>query len=621
MSVIHAPEETPLDLRQLLIPGVLAAAFLIFFARLWYIQVVISDDLKAEANRTGEVVVDTLAPRGEIVDREGRPIAMVRPQWVVTGVPRIAADHPEAIAEIARILGIDPQKIEARLKDASATRDLPTVVYFGNMTIQQATKIAENSERLPGFAVDTRSMRKVADKTSLSHILGYVWKPNDVVEKRLKDQGIKPAEFVGRDGIESLYETQLMGIAGEEKLVVNARMQQIRRLPASAPVAGSELQLSLDLDLQKLAQERLSATPSGKGAVVALDPTSGEVLALVSAPTFDLGLYDGGISQEDYGKLINDESKPLFNRAIAGEYSPGSTFKIVNAISAAIQGKLNLNRTVTCNGGIKIGNRTIKCQNHPAGSLSFYMAMTKSCNSYFIKLAESQGAEQLGDTAHTLGIGERSGIDVPNEKSAFCPTSSFINEQRAKGNWFDGHTANMGIGQGELRATPLQMAQIISLVANEGVAYKPHLVRTVIPPQLGAAPQRIEPVEANHLDVPKDFWSTLRRALVNVIESGTAKSARIDGVVWAGKTGSTEHRRGSQTHSWFVGFAPAENPKIAIAVLVENSGHGGEIAAPIGRDVVKLWLDKLAHKSASPASNSATASAADDAPEESSASL
>ncbi len=423
MSVIHAPEETPLDLRQLLIPAILLSAFLVFFARLWYIQIVSSEDLKAEANQTGEISVDTLAPRGEIVDREGRPLALVRPQWVVTGVPRIAEDNEEAVKEVARILGIDAKKIKDRLKDAEQARDLPTVVHSGSISIEQATKIAENSARLPGFAVDTRSMRKVVSNTALSHVLGYVGKPNDVLEKKLREQGIKPAEFIGRDGIEQLYETDLMGVAGEEKMIVNARRQQIRRLPASAPVAGSDLQLSLDLDLQKLAQDKLAATPSGRGAVVALDPTTGEVLALASAPTFDISLFDGGISKDDYKKLSEDPNKPLFKRAVAGEYSPGSTFKIVNAISAAVQHKLDLNKHVVCNGGIKIGNRTIKCQNHPAGALSFYMAMTKSCNSYFINLAETQGAENLGDTAHTLGIGELTGIDMPGERMALCPTS------------------------------------------------------------------------------------------------------------------------------------------------------------------------------------------------------
>lgn len=610
MSIIHAPEETPLDFRQLLIPGVIFLFLAIYFVRLWYLQVVVSDDLKAEATRTGEISVAVLAPRGQIVDREKRTVAGIQPRWVVTAVPREVKKNEKAIGHVANLLEVTPDTIKKKLVQAERTPDLPVVVYIG-ATIEQATRIAENREQLKGFDVETRTMRTVSNPTSLSHLLGYVGKPNDTLKEKFESEGRTPAQYVGRDGIEQKYELDLMGVEGKERMIIDAKLRPVRRLPGDAPVPGMTLELSLDLDLQKEAQKLLMREDGkGRGAVVAIDPSNGEILALASAPTYDLRDFEGGISKEAYEAYVKDESKPFLKRAIAGQYSPGSTFKIVNAISAAIEGKLDLNHYVTCNGGKKIGNRFVECKNHPSGSLSFYMAMTKSCNSYFIDLAFKQGGGTLGDTAHRLGLGQLTGIDVPGETEAFCPTSSWIAEQEAKQNWFIGHTANMGIGQGELRVTPIQMAQIAALVANGGVAYKPHMVRAKVPPGDGAVRQPIEPEVAIKLDnVPEDFWSTLRRALVNVVDLGTAKGARIEGVKWAGKTGSTENT-GRRTHAWFVGFAPAENPKIAIAVLVENAGHGGDISAPIARKIVKMWLDKQVQKDSMAASNSERASVA-----------
>jgi penicillin-binding protein 2 len=608
MSIIHAPEETPLDFRQLLIPGVIFLFLAVYFVRLWYLQVVISDDLKAEANRTGEISVAILAPRGKIVDRENRVLAGIQPRWVVTAIPRVVTKKDsKAIDHVAQLLEIDRKVIDKKLKDAEGAPDLPTVVYIG-ATIEQATRIAE-SDQLPGFGVETRTLRTVTDSTSFSHLLGYVGRPNATEEERLKDLGRTPAQYVGRDGIENFYEEDLMGVEGKERMIVDARRRPVRRLPGEAPIPGVSLELSLDLDLQKLAEDLLVHGGTGRGAVVAIDPRNGEILTMASAPTYNLADFEGGISKDQYKAYMEDEGKPFLKRAIAGEYSPGSTFKIVNAISAAIKGKLDLNHYVLCEGGTKIGNRFIKCTNHPRGSLSFYMAMTKSCNSYFIDLALKQEGGPLGDTAHELGLGKLTGVDIPGEQEAFCPTTPWINEQRAKQNWFIGHTANMGIGQGELRVTPIQMAQIVSLVANRGTAYKPHVVRAKLPPGEFAVRQPVEPEVVVKLDAPDDFWTTLTRALTNVVASGTAKGARIQGVEWAGKTGSTENT-GPKTHAWFIGFAPAENPTIAIAVLVENAGHGGEIAAPIARQIVKKWLDKQDQKSSTAAANS---SAADDA--------
>lgn len=614
MSIIHAPEETALDLRQLLIPGVILLFLTVYVSRLWFLQVVISDDLKEEASRTQEITTRVLAPRGEIIDRSGHILATVRPRWVVTAIPSEIRKNPKTIQYVADLLRIDVEDIERKLADAASVPDLPTVIYIG-ATIQQATRISE-SNQLTGIGVETRALRTVSNSTDLSHLLGYVGRPNDTEEARLKGQGIVPAEYVGRDGIERVYEAQLCGTEGIERMVVDARRRPLQRMPGEEPIPGQNLELSLDIEVQKLAEKLLSsAGTTGRGAVVAIDPRNGEIIALASAPSFNLMDFEGGISKAKYDAYVADEGKPFLKRPIAGTYSPGSTFKIVNALSAAVNGDLDLNRYVTCNGGTYVGKKFIKCQNHAHGSMNFYSAMAKSCNTYFIDLARRQGAGPLGDMSHMMGLGQKTGIDVPGELQAFCPTTPWVEKQESEGNWYPGHTANMGIGQGELRVTPLQMAQIAAIVGTEGVAYQPHVVRAFIAPGEKGKRTPVEPKETVHLtNVPDGFWKTIRQALTNVIETGTAKGARIQGVQWAGKTGSTENSRGPKTHAWFVGFAPAENPTIAIAVLVENAGHGGDVSAPIARQVVNLWLERQGQKPASASRNADPAEEADSAP-------
>ncbi len=581
MSVIHTPRKNILDERQAMVPAMLALAIVFFLVRLWYIQVVRSESLAAMGVSTGIDEVMRIAPRGRIVDRNGALLAGVKQNAVVTAVYDVVKDHPESIVEVSRLLGVDPSFFERALKEASWDPYTPSPIYIGAPP-EAASYIAEAGERLPGISLELQPTRFYAEPLSLSHVLGYVWKPSEREVKRLKEAGVEPMKFVGRDALESRYEKDLMGVAGTEILAVDPQMRPLRTIRVENPVPGDELVLAIDLRLQRVAMEVLRGR---RGAVVATDPRTGEVLCLASSPSYDIHMFDNGISQEKYALLMADVAKPLLKRAISGAYPPGSTFKIVTSIAAQLGGIFDPERPALCRGYFMLGKRRVGCLG-THGSISFHEAMTRSCNAYFSDLAHRAGGENMRLACEKIGLAGKQGIDISGESPGIVPTAEWVEEKKLT--WNPGDTVNMGIGQGYLALTPLQMNSVISVVANRGKVYSPHLVmRRVDDAEKSHA---VKPILRSDLQLPDSFWDTLQAALVNVVAAGTARSAFIEGLSWGGKTGSAQHRLASQTHGWFVGYAPAEDPRIAITVIVEAAGHGGSVAAPIAKEVVKRYL-------------------------------
>lgn len=606
MSVIHAPEETPLDARQLILPIFLIVSFVIFLGRLWYLQVVLAADLREKAVQTSEIEVSRLAPRGLIVDRHGKLLAGVRPKLVITAIPSQARKNPDAIQYVADLLEIDVKEVERAIEDGNYRPHLPTTVFVG-APLRAATTIAEAGDRLPGFGVQSQAMRTYPDPINFAHLLGYVWIPTDRDEERLKEDGIRPADYVGRDGIERTYERELMGRPGAEKMAVDAKRRPVRTLGEDNPIPGTKLVLGIDAELQKVAMAQLAGR---RGSVVILDPRNGEILCLASSPTYDASWFIGGISNARYKSLNSNPAKPLFKRAIGASYAPGSTFKIVTAIAVMRSGKFNPNRTHYCPGYYQVGNKKFRCNNHAPGmTLAFRQAMAKSCNSYFGSWAEAVGPEALRNACDELHLGERTGIDVPGEAAGNVPTEEWLRRTYDR-DWYRGDTVNMGIGQGGLTLTPLQMVSLAAAVANRGTVYRPHVVRAFQP--FREQPQSYLPEILSQVKAEESFWSVMQDAMVEVIETGTAKRAQIRGVKWAGKTGSAENNRGV-TDSWFIGYAPAQNPTVAICVMIENAGHGGEVAAPIAGRVLRHYFKVDAPEAAS--SNSTAASVAPTASE------
>jgi penicillin-binding protein 2 len=599
MSVIHAPSRPNMDSRILAFPAAMLVLLSVLFFRLWYFQVVRSQELTDRADATRSDEVTKPAPRGFIYDRNGELLAGLKPQIVVSVTYSQLDKKSDEVANLAAKLGLTEKVLRPKLENAKRTPSFPVPILIG-VPSDLAESLADQRHDFPGVNVDLVPTRYYPDGTDYSHVLGVVRLPRKADLARLKALNIQPASFVGQSGVEKSYEKDLMGTAGKEVVDIDSKRHPIRVVKRENSVPGNDLVLSLDSKIQHLATQEM-AEHNYAGAVVALDPKTGELLCMVSSPTFDQNLFQGGISKDAYQKLLDDPNTPLESRACDSSYSPGSTFKIVTSLAAYEKGIFDPDRPVDCEGAYHVGTAKFACLGHH-GEITFHNALIKSCNTYFADLGDRTGATQLRKTCAEVGLGDLTHLDIGPETMGVVPTEAYLKKNKDR-RWYRGDTVNFSIGQGYLRTSPLQMCDIAALVANEGVIYKPHLVRKISDPQRPASTTTVAPEVLHKVEASPTFWRTLKDALEGVIETGTAMRAQIPDVRWAGKTGSAEHghkrlKNGSEpkTNSWFVGYAPAENPKIAICVLVENAGHGGEVAAPIARDVVADYLKRLAAK-------------------------
>jgi penicillin-binding protein 2 len=581
-------------------PAIIVPGFLILAFRLYVLQIARSAEIRDEAQQSRQTSFTKLAPRGAIYDRKENLLAGVKVQFVVTMRPSAAKKYPEVVKRLAEILQMPQEEVLRRIQK-EAWRDYPAPIRVG-APIEIATQIAE-TPGLTGVEIQEKSMRYYGDTNHFSHVMGYVWTPTKDDLERLEEDGVsEPAEYVGKTGIERAYEEDLMGVPGK---VMKERRGKNELVSQEVAVPGKQLYLSLDRSLQEVAQKSLSSR-GYRGAVVAIDPKTGEILAMVSNPTFDTSVFDGGISQQDYDKLTDAANqKPLLNRAIAAKRAPGSTYKIVTAMAAYQAGKLSDSATAYCDGMYHFKNgKGLKCLG-VHGAVGFQKAMAYSCNAFFCTIGVRAGKAAMEKAALDMGLGRKTGIELSGELMGDIPTDKWLEIQKLK--FYYGNLAQMSVGQGYVTTTPLQMANMVAMVANNGIQYRPHLVSAMKDPITGEI-EKVEP-EINH-EIKADswFWEMLKNGLGGVMQYGTAsRLAHIDGVDWCGKTGSAEVgvKGANPTDAWFVGFAPRQNPTIAICVFAEKAGHGGDAAAPIAAEVVSHWL----FKSSKAASNAVIAPA------------
>ncbi len=595
-------------LRLAIGPILLLAAFAVFTLRLYHLQVVEHESWKDRAERQRTKVVLTPAARGSIWDAKGRLVAGVNPVLVVTAVPRQTLPSREApkqkeklpehnrrlkaLARASEILQVPADKIRRQL-DSDDLLDAQVPIAI-NVTVRQAAQIsAEQFGLLEGYAVGSQPMRMMERPGGFAHVRGWVHKPTDKDVKRLRaaDSDLPIPPFAGRNGIEAAYDMMLLGRQGRVTLAVDINRKPIRELERVPSVAGKGLVLSLDQEYQAYVEDMLRRVGNGVNAFAAIDPRNGSVLSLAASPSYNLKLFEGGISTEQFALLNQDAQRPMFQRAIAGAWSPGSTFKVVTAIAAAEASKFNPNRSIYCNGGYPIGRTIKKCDNHPGGmSLNFRSAMAYSCNTYFMTLAREMGPDAMRKTSLSLGLGQRLGLDVMGEGKGLIKTKAWVSENGE--NWMVGNTLHFGIGQDAVTTTPLQMAQMAALIANKGVAYRPHVVRSLVETDLERSLTPIQPEIAIDKRSLGSFWRIEQEAMEAVTRFGTASGAGtpIAGG-WAGKTGSTQDSRFTKPHAWFIGYAPLENPRIAFAIVMEGAGHGGAVAAPVASQLVRRWSE------------------------------
>lgn len=566
---------------------IVSAVFLVFLARLYQLQMIYSEEYgkKSEENSIRTIPRDPV--RGYLYDRTGRLVVDNRPSFTVTVMP--FEFDTNRIGTLASLLRLDPAFIRERLRKGAAYSRFVPVKMQRDVDFQTLSALEEQRDQLPGVDYQMESKRFYTTRAVASHILGYT---KEISEYQLRQLGEEytQGDVVGSAGLEGRYERELRGRKGAEFSTVNARGQVIGSFDNGRndilSVEGNDLLLTMDFDLQAMAE---SLFADRRGALVALDPADGGILALVSKPDYDLTTFSGVTPPEVWRALNADPSRPLFNRATLTRYPPGSTYKMVLAVAALEEGVVTPSWRVQCGGSFRLGNKVFK-DLHVHGSVNMVEAIQKSCNVYFYTLMLKVGLDPWSHYGALFGFGKPTGVDIAEENPGLLPTTEFMNRRYGAQGWTRGFLPSLGIGQGELGVSPIQMACYAMALANRGFLHQPHAVRGIRDKTTG----RVDTVRhgLRRIHLRDDTWSIVREGMRRVVQEpgGTAGLARVRGIEAAGKTGTAQNPHGQKDHSWFIGFAPFENPKIAIAVLVENVGYGGSFAAPVAGMCFEKYL-------------------------------
>ncbi len=555
---------------------------IVLIVKLYQIQIIQGPYYKelAEGNRIRLISVS--APRGEIVDRYGKIMAKNRPSFTISVIP-FEGNREESLKLLSKIINLPYTEIKKKIDEAPNSLQPVNIILDADLEI--ISKIKELEDKLPGVLVTTNIIREYPNGNTASHILGYVGEVSKEEIKIFQAYGVKMGDIVGKTGIERGYQKELMGIPGGEQVEVDAMGRPIKILGTVPPIPGSTLVTTINLDLQKVVEESLKRRGL-PGAIVVMDPRNGDVLAMASNPDFDPNSFARGITAEEWKKLLSIK-KPLLNRAISAAYPPGSTFKIAVALGALVEGITDKNTLFYCPGSMLIGNRKFRCWT-THGRIDFLNAISKSCDVAFYTIGLKLGLEKMAKYARLLGLGNLTGIDIPGEARGLIPDPSW-----KKGPWYIGDTANMSIGQGYVQVTPIQMAVLVSTIANGGKVYKPRIVSKIISQDSTVKIQ--PPVLIRDISKFKKEIDIIKEGMKLVVDVGTGNLAKVRGVTVAGKTGTAENFPNIENplgkdHAWFIAYAPTDNPKIALSIIIEQGGHGGSTAAPIAAEIISYYL-------------------------------
>jgi penicillin-binding protein 2 len=588
--------------RAVLLGGGQALLFSVLVGRMYYLQVVQTDRFRllAEENRVNLHLLPPL--RGKIVDRFGTPLAINDPNYRVVIVPEQTANMRDTLQTLARILPLSNEEIDRLVRDRARQRAFLPMTVKANLDWDTVSRVEVNLPDLPGASIEVDQSRSYPFGGTTSHVLGYVGTPaeNEVGDDPLLQL---PGFRIGKSGLEKVYDVKLRGTAGTSEVEVNALGRVIRELDRHEGKPGAELVSTLDIGLQQYVQQRLSAQPSASAVV--LDILTGDVLAMGSTPSFDPAVFNRGLSPADWQELSTDPGHPLINKAMAGQYPPGSTFKTMTAM-AALEAGVDPSYSVFCPGFFNLGNLSFHCWWRGGhGTLDMLGGIKHSCDVYFYDLARKVGIDTLAGMARRFGLGQPTGIDLPGEKAGLIPDTAW-KKATLKDSWHPGETVIAGIGQGFIQATPLQLAVMVARLANGGFALKPRLVRPAkLTDETGPDPTAVQfapmGVNLNHV---KLVWEGMRRVVND--PDGTAYNARISqpGMEMAGKTGSAQVRRitmaerlmgvrknedlpwAMRDHALFIAFAPVQQPRYACSVVVEHGSAGARYAGPIAHDIL-----------------------------------
>ncbi|GAD24450.1 penicillin-binding protein 2 [Acidovorax sp. MR-S7] len=595
-------------LRVFVVGAVVLLAFLLIVWRLVVLQVMRHEDLadQAESNRTA--VVPIVPNRGLILDRNGVVLATNYSAYTLEITPSRAIDLEATVDELAKIVDIQQRDRRRFKRLMDESRSFESLPIRTRLTDQEVARFAAQRYRFPGVEIKARLFRNYPMGEVASHAIGYIGRINQREKERIEDSddaaNYRGTDYIGKLGVEQSFESTLHGHTGFERLETSAGGHAVRRLNSHPATPGGTVMLSLDIKLQKLVEEMFG---DRRGALVALDPRNGEVLALVSKPTFDPNLFVDGIDQENWQALNESINKPLLNRALRGTYPPGSTYKPFMALAALELGKRNPTAVFNDPGFFNYGGRTFRSHEGGLGGVDMHRAIQYSSNTYFYSLAVEMGVDAIHDFMKPLGFGQITGIDLGGELRGVLPSTEWkrnaYKRPEAK-RWYSGETVSLGIGQGYNNFTMLQLAVAEATLANGGTRHRPHLIKAVKDSVTGEVTEVQQPPGENLGFKPKNV-AIVNNALMAVNQAGTGRRV-FAGAPYtsAGKTGTAqavslgqnvkynaqllaEHQR---DHSLFAAFAPVEEPRVAVAVIVENAGFGAAAAAPIVRRVFDYWL-------------------------------
>ncbi|MFQ5839728.1 MAG: penicillin-binding protein 2 [Candidatus Methylomirabilales bacterium] len=581
----------------------IGVGFLVLLLRLWYLQI-LQGRHYATLSASNRLRLQSMeAPRGFILDRHGAVIVDNRPSFDVYVTPADVPDVRTAALALVRVLPIGAEEIADRIQEGKAHPYRPLLLA---PEVDEATMVAVEEQKmdLPGVSLRIRPVRSYPEGSLAAHLLGYVNEVDrdQLVQEEYRD--FRAGETVGRAGIERRFDAFLRGIDGGEQIEVDASGRIVRLVERLEPQAGFSLVLTVDRRLQEVAEK---AFEGKRGAVLAMDPRTGEILVWVSRPTYDLNLFAQQISSSEWERIASSPTHPLQNRGVQAQYPPGSIFKLVVAMAALEAGGFDPEATVFCPGQFRLGNFTFddwKEGGH--GYVNLHQAIAQSCNVYFYTVALRLGMDAIAALAHEFGLGQPIGIGLTGEVSGLIPTPAW--KRRVTGEpWYPGDTVTAAIGQGMVLATPLQILTMVSAIANGGTLYRPWVVRRVESWQ-GDVVEAFGPEVIRRVQVRSETLEAIRRGMLTVVAEGTGKGASLKGIAVAGKTGTSQVvKKGTQgtealkDHGWFVAFAPYEDPRIAIVVIAENAGFGSVAALPVARAVLEAALAKPERPSPTPA--------------------
>lgn len=619
-SVLNLPETPEFRQKFKIVIAILLIIFSFLLIRLWYLQIIKAEELKQRSEHNSIRFRKIQSLRGLIMDRNGVILADNLPSFDVVYMPGAIKNHEQMLNKLQILYRRKNMQIDLNKQFPRHVRPYLPIKLEKNIGMEKVAIVETNSVILPGVYIDVTPVRLYPKHEIMSPVLGYT---GEVCKSDLESGRAQYSlgDITGKYGIEKVLDPSLRGRNGAELVEVNVHQKEIQNLGRIEPVAGHNVVMTIDFELQKSAWEALNGKA---GAAVAINPQNGAILAMVSTPSFDPHLFNTGISTEQWNNLLNNPLAPMTNRVVSGQYPPGSTYKLIVAAAALEEGIITPKTKFFCDGTFTMGKRTFRCwKNYGHGKIDLHRAIVESCDVYFYNVGKLLGVDTIAKYAHIFGLGKASEINFPNEKNGLIPTQQWkLNKMNRP--WLAGETISIAIGQGYNLVTPLQLANAYAAIANGGTIWRPYLIQRIETVE-GDIYKNFKPVKSGTISLSPETLKFLKDALWGVVneDKGTGRAAMVLNVDVCGKTGTAQvvempqdpklHRNKKlsglqKDHALFVCFAPKDNPEIAVAVVVEHAGHGGTVAAPIARKILDTYFHagKKDDKSALVAQNKIT---------------